>query len=471
MKNTKIICTIGPSSKDYNTLLNMYKAGMNVARINLSHGLHEDHQLVVNEIKKLRKDLASPLGIMFDTKGPEIRIKTFKNGKETITQGQTFTFTTNEVEGTNKIVSINYPDFHKYLNSGNSIFVNDGQLQFTVVEVKDNDVICKCENDGIISNRKSVFVPNVKFNLNFISEADKTDLLFAIKNDADYIAASYSSNAGNIIEMRNFLTDNGLTDCRIIAKIENQEGLDNIDDILHVADGIMVARGDLGVEIAFYRVPKAQKELIAKAKNAGKEVIVATEMLDSMTHNLKPTRAEVSDVANAIYDETSAVMLSGETATGVNPVRVVQTMANIVTYIENNIDYYHRFQNRFVNETLTTDTIAHSACSVAMQLKAKAILVSTESGKTSRAVSKFRPSVPILALVLKEKTYHQLSLSWGVNPVYDKKATDLNDLLTIGNDLIKKMFSAQANDTYVTTAGLPLGEKGSTNLLLVEKIV
>lgn len=470
MKYTKIVCTIGPASSSYQTLHEMYMAGMNVARVNFSHGKYEEHKAIIDNVKKLRQDLEKPLAIMLDTKGPELRIGTFKEGKINLKQGQKFTFTIRQVQGDETVVGVSYPLLHRFVSAGNTFLVNDGVLQFTVLEVKDQDIICKCETEGELSDRKSLHVPGVEIQLPFLSKADEQDLLFGIKHDVDYVAASFVSTAKNVLELKNFLVDNGGKDIHIIAKIENQQGIDNLEEILQVADGIMVARGDLGVEIDYYKIPKVQKDMINAAKKVGKDVIVATEMLNSMTYNNKPTRAEISDVANAIYDEAGAVMLSSESATGINPVKAVQTMNNIIRYIESDIKYQKRFKTKTINEKSTTDTIAHSSCSVAMQLQAKAILVSTESGKTSRMVSKFRPSVPIFAIVLNEKTYQQLSLSWGVYPLVKANTVDIEEIINIGNDELKKELKAQKDDLFVITAGLPIGKKGSTNLLLVEKV-
>lgn len=470
MKHTKIICTIGPSCSDYETLKQMVSAGMNVTRINMSHGDHEEQQNKINTIKKLRKDLKMPLAIMIDTKGPEIRIKTFKEGKIQLKAGQKFTFTTDDIIGDQNIVSVTYVNLHKDIKVGDTILLNDGMLTFKVLEVVGTQIHCICENDGELSDKKGMHFPNTPLSMEFLTEHDKKDLLFAVKNDTDYIACSFVSNKQNVLDIKNFLAQNGMDDCRIIAKIENQTGVDNIDEILEVADGIMVARGDMGVEIDYCLLPQIQKNLIKKAKRNGKEVIVATEMLESMIKNPRPTRAEISDVANAVYDEASAVMLSGETANGKNPVKAVQIMANICTAVEKAIKYEKRFKNREINETSVTDLIAHSACNTAMILNAKAIIVSTESGKTARVVSKFRPNVPILTFVLNEKTFHQLSLVWGVYAIIDTKTTEISDLINKAQNEMKKILNSKPGDLFIVTAGLPLGEKGNTNLIQVEKV-
>ena len=470
MKHTKIICTLGPSSSSYETMKRMVEAGMNVVRLNMSHGTHDEQQEKINTVKKLRGDLKLPLPIIIDTKGPEIRIKTFVDGKIALKKGQHFTFTTKDMVGNSERVSVTYAELPKDLVPGSTILLNDGLLSFEVTKIEGNEIHTICENEGILSDRKGMHFPGTHLSMQFLSDADKRDLEFAVKNDADFIAASFVNNAGNVTEMKEFIEKKGLKGCRIIAKIENQAGVDNIEEILDVADGIMVARGDLGVEIDFRMLPKVQKELIKRAQARGKEVIVATEMLESMIHNPRPTRAEISDVANAVYDETSAVMLSGETAMGKYPVKVVQVMAGICDYVENSIKYYNRFKARALNEASVTDTIAHASCNVAMQLNASAISVSTESGKTARMVSKFRPSVPIVAFVLNEKTYHQLSLSWGVYAINDKNAKNMEEVIEKSNREIKRVMGANVGDLYVITAGIPMGQKGSTNLIQVERI-
>ncbi len=470
MKNTKIICTIGPSSRNVNTLQQMVQAGMNVARINFSHGTDEEHQQTIDMLKQLRTDMQIPLAIMLDTKGPELRIGNFENGKISLREGDEFVFTTKQVLGNEKMVSVSYQNLHNDVVAGNTLLLNDGLLTFTVTKVEGQNIHTICNTDGVLSNHKGMHVPNVLLNMPFLSEADKHDLQFAVTNDLDFIAASFVSNADNVVEMKTYLESLGSTDIRIIAKIENQNGVDNIDQILKVADGIMVARGDMGVEIDFCHLPKIQKDLIKKANLVGKEVIVATEMLESMILNARPTRAEISDVANAVYDEASAVMLSGETASGKNPVKAVKTMADICSYVESTMNYYRRFLNRELNEKSITDTISHSACHSAFQLKAKAVVVSTESGKTARVVSKFRPNMPVMAFVLNPKTYYQLSLVWGVVPLFDPQVDTVEELVTIAKQEAKQRLHVRHNDIIVITAGIPLGEKGNTNLLQIEQI-
>lgn len=470
MKNTKIICTVGPSSDNYSTLKSMYEAGINVARINMSHGSAEQHQKTIDLVKQLRNDLGKPLGLMLDTKGPELRIGSFENGKVELVEGANFVFTTDDVVGNENIVSVTYSNLHNELKKGDQLLVNDGLLTFEVIAIDGTKIQTQCLVGGTLSDKKGIHTPGVHLNLPFLSDKDKSDLMLAINNDADFVAASFVNCAQNVVEMREFLESNGLLNCKIIAKIESQLGVTNINEILEAADGVMVARGDLGVELEFCRLPKIQKDIIKLAKAAGKDVIVATEMLESMITKNRPTRAEISDVANAVYDETSAVMLSGETAMGKYPVKVVKTMETICKYVESTIAYEKRFKTREVNEISVTDTISHSTCSIAMQLSAKAIVVATESGKTARRVSKFRPSVPIIAIVSNLKTTHQLSLTWGVTAIENSKVTTIQDLIDVGQIEMKKLINIEKDDKFVIVAGVPMNQKGSTNLLRVERV-
>ncbi len=470
MKNTKIICTIGPASDNYNTLKKMAEAGMNVARINMSHGSMESAQAKVDLIKKLREDMKTPLAILIDTKGPEVRIKNFENGSVNIKKGSTFTFTTADVIGNETKVSVNYPNLHKDMKKDSIILLNDGLLKFVVKEVKGKNIACKCVEGGVLSDKKGMHFPKTHLKMNFLSEADKKDLDFAVKNDVEFIAASFVSNAKDVLELKTYLKSKGLTDINIISKIESHSGVDNIDEIIEASEGIMIARGDMGVEIDYYKLPKIQKSIIRKVKSVGKQVVVATEMLESMINNSRPTRAEISDVANAVYDEACAIMLSGETAVGKNPVKVVKVMSEIACHTEENIKYDKRFKNTLSKKQTVTDVISHSACNTAIELDAKAIIISTESGKTARMVSKFRPNVPIITFVLNPKVYYQLALSWGVYSINAPNANNIGELLDNSQKEVKKLKGIKKGDLFVVTAGVPLGEKGSTNLIQVEQV-
>jgi|LGOV01.1.fsa_nt_gb pyruvate kinase len=470
MKNTKIICTIGPASKSYEVLEKMVNAGMNVARVNMSHGVFEEHQEIIDTLKKLRKDLNIPLAIMIDTKGPEVRIGVFDKGSIHLNKNSTFTFTTKEVVGDALRVSVSYKNLHKDLAPGKIILLNDGLMTFKVLEIKDGDIICKCMDEGTLTDRKGMHFPKTDLNIPFLSDKDREDLAFAAKNDADFIAASFISNADNVLELREYLKSIKFEDVSIISKIENHSGIDSIDEIIEVSDGIMVARGDMGVEVDYFRLPNIQKHIVKNVTQKGKQVIIATEMLESMINNSRPTRAEVSDVANAVYDEACAVMLSGETAIGKSPVKVVKVMSNIIKNVEENINYEKRFKLRHALQKSVTDTISHSACNTALILDAKAIIVSTESGKTARMVSKFKPNTPIVTYVLSEKVYHQLSLVWGVMPINAPEVDHIEELIATSHREVKNLKGVKEGDLYVVTAGLPIGKKGSINLIQVEKV-
>ena len=396
MRKTKIICTIGPASESEETLKQMCLAGMNVARLNFSHGTHPEHQQKIDRIKKVREELGLPIAIMLDTKGPEYRIRTFENHKITLKDGDTFIFTTDEVEGNNKRVSVSYKNLINELKIGDTILVNNGLLIFEVAKLKGNDAICKVIVGGEMSDRKSMNFPNHVMTGPYLSEQDKKDLLFGIKNEVDFVAASFVSTKQDLLDLRNFLNENGGSDIDIIAKIENRSGVENIEELCEIADGIMVARGDLGVEIPFVEVPAIQKYLIKKCRLLGKRVITATEMLESMIQNPRPTRAEISDVANAVYDGSSAIMLSGESASGKYPVAAVKNMAEIALYTEKNIDYAKRFRTTEYRIKDNTDAISHATCAMAIDTNAKGIVISSLSGNTVRMVSRFRCPVDII---------------------------------------------------------------------------
>lgn len=470
MKKTKIICTIGPASENEETLTQMCKEGMNVARLNFSHGSHEEHQKKIDLIKKVREKLGLPIAIMLDTKGPEYRIKTFENGKITLAEGDTFTFTTDDVEGNQERVSVNYVHLMENLKVGDTVMVNNGLVIFEVMEIKKNDAICKVIAGGELSNRKSMNFPNKVMKHDYLSEQDKKDLLFGIQNEVDFVAASFVSNKKDVVDLREFLDANGGQDIDIIAKIENRAGVDNIEEICEIANGIMIARGDLGVEIPSMEVPAIQKYLINKCRLLGTRVITATEMLESMIHNPRPTRAELSDVANAVYDGSSAIMLSGETASGKYPVAAVKNMAEIAEYTEKQINYIKRFQTTEFEIRNNLDAISHSACSMAIDLKAKCMVVSSLSGCTVRMVSRFRCPVDIIGMTTSEKVWRKLNLSWGVTPVMCEEFNSMEVMFYHAMNQAKKVFNLEKGDNVVLTGGQINGQTGNTNIIKVERI-
>lgn len=470
MRKTKIICTIGPASENEKIFTQMCKAGLNVARLNFSHGSYEEHQKKIDMIKKVRKSLNLPIAIMLDTKGPEYRIKTFENHKIVLKDGDTFTFTVDDVEGNDKRVSVSYKDLIKEINVGDTILVNNGLLIFEVKKLQGNDAICEVKVGGEMSDRKSMNFPNHVLKGDFLSEQDKSDLLFGIKNDVDFVAASFVSTKSDIKSMRDFLDENGGADIDIIAKIENRAGVDNIEEICDIADGIMVARGDLGVEIPFVEVPAVQKYLIKKCRLLGKRVITATEMLESMIHNPRPTRAEISDVANAVYDGSSAVMLSGESASGKYPVEAVQNMAQIAEYTEKNIDYIKRFRNMDYVIQSNIDAISHATCDMAIDTDSKGIVISSLSGKTARMVSRFRCPVDIIGMTTSEKIWRKLNLSWGVTPVLSEEFDSVDVMFYHAVRHAKTVFKLKKGDNVVLTGGRTSGESGNTNTIRLEVI-
>lgn len=469
MRKTKIICTIGPSCQDEETLTQMCLAGMNVARLNFSHGTHEEHQQKIDLIKKVREKLHLPIAIMLDTKGPEYRIKTFKNKSIVLKDGDTFTFTTDDIVGDQNRVSVNYDHLVDDLEVGDTIMVNNGLVIFTVEKLQGHDAICKVVAGGEISDRKSMNFPNKVLNHEFLSQADKDDLLFGIKNDVDFVAASFVSNKEDVASMRKFLNDNGGEDIDIIAKIENRSGVDKIDEICQVCDGIMIARGDLGVEIPFIEVPTVQKFLIKKCRLLGKRVITATEMLESMIRNPRPTRAEINDVANAVYDGSSSVMLSGETASGKYPVLAVKNMAQIAEYTEKGIDYRHWFKTTNFIIRNNTDALSHATCAMAIDVNAKAIVVSSLSGMTVRMVSRFRCPIDIVGITTREKVYRKLALSWGVTPTLGKQCKTTDEMYEDALNAAKNILKLSDGDNVVLTGGEINGLSGNTNTIKVEK--
>ena len=468
MRKTKIIATIGPASDDELILTEMAEAGMNVARCNFSHGTHEQHLKRFEMIKKVRENLNLPIAIMLDTKGPEYRIGLFENDKITVKEGDMFTFTTDDVMGNNSKVSVSYKHLNEELNPGDMILVNNGLVSFEVEEIKDKDIITKVKVGGDLSNRKSMSFPNKHLKQAFLSEADKSDLLFGIENDADFVAASFVSCKQDMVDMRNFLDEHGGKDIEIIAKIENRSGVDNIQEICEVADGIMVARGDLGVEVPFIEVPIIQKKLIKRCRMMGKMVITATEMLESMINNPRPTRAEISDVANAVYDGTSAIMLSGESANGKYPVEAVRNMAKIAEFTESKIDYSKMFKETDFEIRSFVDAVSHATCDLALDVNAKAIVVSSLSGVTVRMISRFRSPVDILGVTTSEKVWYKLALSWGVTPAITGHFDHTTPMFNNALNLARMTFNLSKGDYVILTGGNAGARKSSTNLIKLE---
>ncbi len=470
MRKTKIICTIGPSSENEEVLTKMCLAGMNVARLNFSHGTHEEHQKKIDLIKSVRQKLGLPIAIMLDTKGPEYRIRTFKDGKIELCDGDTFTFTTEDVEGDQTRVSVNYKDLAKNLSVGDRVLVNNGLVIFEVTELSDTDVICRVVTGGVLSNRKSMCFPNKVMSGPYLSEQDKGDILFGIANDVDFIAASFVSTKEDALDLRRFLDENGGEKIDVIAKIENRSGVDHVEEILECCDGIMIARGDLGVEIPFVEVPAVQKLLIRKCRLVGKRVITATEMLESMIYNPRPTRAEISDVANAVYDGTSAVMLSGESAAGKYPVEAVRNMAQITEYTEQHTSYKKRFQTATFQINNNMDAISHAVCSMAIDVDAKGIVVCSVSGRTAMMVSRFRCPVDILGTTTDEKIWRKLGLSWGVTPVLTEQFYSMDVMFHYAMQSARKYLQVQPGDNILLTGGPINGKSGNTNTIKVEQI-
>ena len=470
MRKTKIICTIGPASDNEEVLTQMCLAGMNVARLNFSHGTYEEHEHKINLIKKVREKLGMPIPIMLDTKGPEYRIKTFATGSVEIQEGQAFTFTVDEIEGDNTKVSVNYKLLNKDLKPGDIVTVNNGLVKFQVESIEGSDIHCKCLVGGTLSNRKSMSFPNKVMSGPYISEQDKNDIIFGIKHGVDFVAASFVSTAQDVQDIRDLLDANGGSDIDIIAKIENRSGVDNIVDICKKCVGVMIARGDLGVEIPYVEVPVIQKELTKVCRMLGKRVITATEMLESMIQNPRPTRAEISDVANAVYDGTSCVMLSGESAAGKHPVEAVKAMAEICEYTEEQNEYKQRFlATEFVGEN-NLDCISHAVCSMAMDLNAKAIVVCSVSGKTAMLVSRFRTPVNIIGMTTNKKMWRRLAMSWGVTPVMAEKFSSQDVMFYYATKTTKEVMNLQPGDNILLTGGPMNGESGNTNTIKLEII-
>ena len=470
MRKTKIICTIGPASENKETLTRMVKAGMNVARLNFSHGTYPEHQKKIDLIKEVRSELGVPLGIMLDTKGPEYRIRTFRDGKVTVKEGDTFTFTTDEVEGDETRVSVNYKGLVNDLSIGDRILVNNGLVVFEVTALEGPNAVCRVVIGGVLSNRKSMCFPNKVMTGPYLSEQDKQDLLFGIQNEVDFVAASFVSTKSDMEELKSFLVANGGGNIDLIAKIENRSGVDNVEEICEIADGIMIARGDLGVEIPFVEVPAVQKRLTSVCRLLGKRVITATEMLESMIQNPRPTRAEISDVANAVYDGSSAVMLSGESAAGKYPVEAVKTMADICEFTEKHTSYGKRFRNADFRIRNMLDAISHATCAMAIDVEARGIVVCSVSGTTARMVSRFRCPVDIIGMTTDERIYRRLSLSWGVTPVLAEEFSSQDVMFYHALASARKVLNLEKGDRVVLTGGPINGKTGNTNTIKVETI-
>lgn len=470
MRKTKIVCTLGPACSDEKTLTEMCRAGMNVARLNFSHSTYEDHEKRINLVKNVRESLGLPIAIMLDTKGPEYRIKTFKNGSVLLKEGDGFTFTSDEVEGDEHRVSVNYKDLPHDLEKGDRILLNNGLMEFKVVSTNDTDVNCTVTVGGELSDRKSMSFPGKTLKQKYLSDQDKSDIKFGIEHDIDFIACSFVSCKQDMLDVKNYLKEIGACGIDLIAKIENRSGVDNIEDICEECDGIMVARGDMGVEIPYEELPAIQKHIITKCRMLGKRVITATEMLESMIHNARPTRAEISDVANAVYDGTSAIMLSGETAAGKYPVEAVKAMSTIAENTEKNIHYEKRFLFSEFKIKNTVDAISHATCGMAIDINAKAITVCSLSGMTARMVSRFRPHVDIVGLTTSEKTWRKLALSWGVIPHMCENYPSTEVLFYNAQKITKEVLGLKDGDRIVITGGVTNGKSGNTNLIKVEKI-
>ena len=470
MRKTKIICTLGPSTDKDGVLRELVANGMNVARFNFSHGSYEEHKGRLDNLKAIRAELGKPVAALLDTKGPEIRLKDFKNGVEMLEAGQTFTLTTREVEGTKEICSITYKDLPQDVHEGGTIMLDDGLIKLRITNVTDTDITCEVLNSGKIKNKKGVNVPGVHLSMPYLSQRDRDDIIFGVQQGFDFIAASFVRTAQDVYDIRNLLNEYD-SNIRIIAKIENREGVNNIDSILAAADAVMVARGDLGVEIDFTELPGIQKSVIDRSFSFGKPIVTATQMLDSMMVNPRPTRAEISDVANAIYDGTSAIMLSGETAAGAYPVAALKTMSAIAERTENEVHYR---DNRLVDasngQISVSDATAHAACLTAKDVNASAIVTVSESGNTARLLSKYRPAQPIIACVMNEQVQRQLAISWGITPLMMALAHSTDELIEMSTSLAKENGYLHDGELAVVTAGVPVGVSGTTNMIKIHMI-
>lgn len=471
MRKTKIVCTLGPSTESDDIIRSLMLEGMNVARFNFSHSNYEKHKELLDKIVKIREELNLPVASLLDTKGPEIRICKICNKNVCLEKGQIFTLTTDEKLGDKSGVQVNYANLPHDLKVGATVLIDDGLIELTVIDIKDNNIICQVKNDGIISDNKGINVPGTTLSMPYISQKDREDIIFGIENGFDFIAASFARSADDILQIRKIFDEYNCNTIKIISKIENAQGVENIDEIIAVSDGIMIARGDMGVEIPLEEVPVIQKLFIKKAYYAGKQVITATQMLESMIKNPRPTRAEATDVANAIYDGTSAIMLSGETAAGLYPVESVKTMAKIALRAEKDIDYIKRFKNIDLEKNNdVTNAISHATCTTAHDLNASAIITVTKSGRTARMISKFRPNCPIIGCTTFPQVCRQMNLSWGVIPLLIDEKNNANELLEYAVDEAEKAGLVTQGEIVVMTAGVPIGVPGTTNMMKVHLV-
>ena len=472
LKKTKIVCTIGPASRDADTMREMLEAGMNVARLNFSHGTHEEHRKTIETFRRVRDELDRPAAVLLDTKGPEIRLGDFENGSEILEEGDEFTLTSEECLGTKERVSTTYKALPSQVSLGTSILIDDGRVRLRVAGTTEDEVRCIVVNGGKVSNRKGVNIPNQSLDLEYISEADRQDILFGIEMDVDYVAASFVRSGADVKVLRSLLNENGGDRIKIISKIENTEGIENFKEILALSDGIMVARGDMGVEVDFEKLPGIQKKFIKECCKAGKTVITATQMLESMTHSPAPTRAEITDVANAVFDGTSAVMLSGESAAGDYPVETVKAMAKIVSQAEEDAEEVNQYKFLEVetNDRDVSNAMGHAACTTAHDIKASAIVAITTSGYTAEMMAKYKPVEPIIAATPDSKTYHQQALTRGVYPVLTQRSSNWNDLMEKAIEGAERMKFVKKGDCIVLSAGMPLQVPGTTNLIRVKTI-
>lgn len=470
MRKTKIVCTLGPATDDYAVLKNMIRAGMNVARLNFSHSTYDEHKRRMEMVKRARKELCMPVAILLDTKGPEIRVKTFKNGRVELKKGNKFTLTTRDTVGDESGVSVTYDELPKYVTKGARILINDGLIELKVESKNATDIVTTVVNDGYLSDRKSINMPDTFIDMPYLSDVDRADIEFGIQNDVDYIAMSFVRSVEDVRIVKRLLNEHDANDIQLIAKIENRSGVENMKSILAECDGVMVARGDMGVEIPFEELPGIQKDMISYCYREGKKVITATQMLESMINNPRPTRAEISDVANAIYDGSSAIMLSGETAAGNYPVEAVKTMATIAEHVEGDINFKKRFRAYEPSIKSITDAVSHSTCAAAFDLDAKAIITVSITGTTARKISRFRPSAPIIASTTSEKAYNQLAMNWGVAPTLGKMQESSDDLFKHAVNCALNTGLVSEGDLVVVAAGVPVGVSATTNTMRIEYV-